>query len=421
MLHQELSCVRRFNTPPAERSAGFSVICARIFSMIRIIYAFSLFIILFLSSVTPSLAYFDRDLKLGSRGLAVEELQKSLGIKVDGVFGSDTLAAVNAFQVKYRSYILDYYPDLKGKGPTGYVGARTRAMLKQLDMEASFKPVVQDRSSESPLSTADIETLKSVMTPESIKALQAKLGGIPVDGEFGPLTSNRLGEEIKLGSASDASSTIASLAKQLQEDKPTVSAGGSCPVNISLPLSTRGVVGGIPDPAGSQPGTGYLTTPSAHLMNEIPSKCGCLRVSSTWRTPGHNESVGGSETSDHLYIPASYDSAGRPVGVLHPGKAIDMANKSCAYKDYRDQVILVMNRLQLGYSMSGVDQLIFTYKVDPNNPEDQKYIEQARRYGNYVEGYVYENRKLVGNEWQNLGFNRGLFNLHKSHLHVGFK
>lgn len=38
------------------------------------------------------------NLKLGSRGVQVRNLQKVLGIKVDGIFGQQTLAAVKEFQ-----------------------------------------------------------------------------------------------------------------------------------------------------------------------------------------------------------------------------------------------------------------------------------------------------------------------------------
>lgn len=87
--------------------------------------------------VAPSpLACFDfaNTLKMGSKGNDVRGLQFALmqeGLSISpseyGTFGSDTLAAVNAFQQKYASDVLTGLP-----GPTGLVGPMTRAKLNSI-------------------------------------------------------------------------------------------------------------------------------------------------------------------------------------------------------------------------------------------------------------------------------------------------
>ncbi len=77
---------------------------------------------------------FTSTLKTGSKGYAVRGLQFALiheGFAIAasefGMFGSDTLAAVNAFQQKYARDILK-----DGGAPTGLVGKMTRAKLNSL-------------------------------------------------------------------------------------------------------------------------------------------------------------------------------------------------------------------------------------------------------------------------------------------------
>jgi lysozyme len=65
----------------------------------------------------PASGWFTRNLRNGSRGNDVKELQRRLGITADGIFGRDTEAAVRAFQQR------------KGLGVDGIVGPRTAAKL----------------------------------------------------------------------------------------------------------------------------------------------------------------------------------------------------------------------------------------------------------------------------------------------------
>ena len=50
----------------------------------------------------PLLPYRSSVLKVGSRGAAVTALQRALGITADGVYGSQTQAAVKAFQKRVK-------------------------------------------------------------------------------------------------------------------------------------------------------------------------------------------------------------------------------------------------------------------------------------------------------------------------------
>ena len=52
-------------------------------------------------------------IKKGSKGEAVKNLQKALGVTADGVFGANTESAVKKFQLK------------SGLTPDGIVGAKT--------------------------------------------------------------------------------------------------------------------------------------------------------------------------------------------------------------------------------------------------------------------------------------------------------
>ena len=77
---------------------------------------------------------FTRTLKMGSKSYDVRALQfalqkegSTIALSEYGMFGSDTLAGLNAFQQKYASNILT-----NGSAPTGMVGVRTRAKLNAL-------------------------------------------------------------------------------------------------------------------------------------------------------------------------------------------------------------------------------------------------------------------------------------------------
>lgn len=72
---------------------------------------------------------FNINLKLGMKNNDIKLMQEKLGVINTGYFGPLTLAAVNSFQIKYRSEILD---PLGLTNATGFVGASTRAKLNAL-------------------------------------------------------------------------------------------------------------------------------------------------------------------------------------------------------------------------------------------------------------------------------------------------
>jgi peptidoglycan hydrolase-like protein with peptidoglycan-binding domain len=97
-------------------------------------------------------------LRFGSRGPAVAEIQRALGIDADGIFGPRTRAAVRSFQ-KRHGLVVD-----------GIVGPQTRGALAR-ERSGSRSGSLLRKGSRGP----------------AVAALQRALG-IPADGIFGPQT-----------------------------------------------------------------------------------------------------------------------------------------------------------------------------------------------------------------------------------------
>jgi cell wall-associated NlpC family hydrolase len=95
----------------------------------------------------------------GSRGPAVRELQRELGIAADGIFGAKTEQSVRAFQ---RTH---HVP------ATGLVGPLTRAALEQV----------------APGASAPSASAPTGLPATAIRAMQSKLG-VTADGVIGPQT-----------------------------------------------------------------------------------------------------------------------------------------------------------------------------------------------------------------------------------------
>jgi peptidoglycan DL-endopeptidase CwlO len=118
-------------------------------------------------------------LRMGSRGPAVAEVQRSLGIVVDGIFGPKTRAAVLAFQ-RSHGLLVD-----------GIVGPQTRGAL--------FQPVQEQKLIRAwwvaPVQRALGVQVDGVYGPISRKAVRAfqKRNGLVVDGIVGPQTLGALG------------------------------------------------------------------------------------------------------------------------------------------------------------------------------------------------------------------------------------
>lgn len=98
-------------------------------------------------------------LELGSRGPAVAELQRALGIPDDGIFGKQTRRAVREFQ-RHQGLLVD-----------GQVGPQTRAALSARNLAGSSSASVIKLGDQGP----------------AVAELQRALG-IPADGIFGTQT-----------------------------------------------------------------------------------------------------------------------------------------------------------------------------------------------------------------------------------------
>ncbi|MBM6400975.1 peptidoglycan-binding domain-containing protein [Phycicoccus sonneratiae] len=127
------------------------------------------------SSTSSSLAkYAGTVLRRGSRGEAVKALQKAIGkLAVDGSFGPATEARVKAYQKS------------KGLTQNGVVDSRVWNALMGKKASGSS-------TTTSPLAKYSGVVLRLHSRGEAVKALQKAVGGLVVDGSFGPKTLARV-------------------------------------------------------------------------------------------------------------------------------------------------------------------------------------------------------------------------------------
>ncbi|GGB84536.1 hypothetical protein N798_11200 [Knoellia flava TL1] len=123
-------------------------------------------------------------LQRGSTGTAVTALQKALGLPADGSFGPGTETRVIAYQKS------------KGLSPTGVVVASTWAALMGQTSTGTPTTTTPPAPPAPPASGAATEftaykttVLRAGSKGTAVKVLQAGLGGIAVDGSFGPATT----------------------------------------------------------------------------------------------------------------------------------------------------------------------------------------------------------------------------------------
>ena len=140
---------------------------------------------------SPLAAYAKTTLRRGATGLPVVALQKALNITADGEFGSKTEAAVKAFQAR------------RNLPANGVVGAATWAALMGAPASPAPSRSTPPRTSPpkpapSPAPTAGATTaytslistlLRQGSRGAAVRTLQRALGGLAVDGAYGPRTT----------------------------------------------------------------------------------------------------------------------------------------------------------------------------------------------------------------------------------------
>jgi lysozyme family protein len=110
--------------------------------------------------------------KKGMRGPGVAQLQRSLGVTADGIYGTVTLRAVHRTQKR---------SDLK---TDGIVGPATWKAITSPRSSSTTRPAVHRKKKRSSGATVSAARLRR---GGEVEALQAKLG-LPVDGDYGPRT-----------------------------------------------------------------------------------------------------------------------------------------------------------------------------------------------------------------------------------------
>jgi len=155
-------------------------------------------------------------LSQGSVGDAVKEVQKALGVQVDGYFGAKTEQAVKEFQTA-NSLDAD-----------GIVGPRTRAKLIPSEKKEAAPPRAERAK-------ASWWLTKGAMG-EAVKEIQQALG-VPVDGFFGPRTEQAV-KQFQAANGLDADgivgprtrAKITPVAEEKKEIAPAVVPPASAPV-----------------------------------------------------------------------------------------------------------------------------------------------------------------------------------------------
>ncbi|WP_353950844.1 peptidoglycan-binding protein [Knoellia sp. S7-12] len=131
---------------------------------------------------SPLAPYAKLILRRGSTGPAVVALQKALAIGADGRFGPATEAKVKAYQTSKRI------------SPTGVVAAQTWAALMGQSAPVTPPPTTPppSTSTSTQFTAYKATTLRTGSRGTAVKVLQAGIGGVAVDGSFGPATAARV-------------------------------------------------------------------------------------------------------------------------------------------------------------------------------------------------------------------------------------
>jgi peptidoglycan hydrolase-like protein with peptidoglycan-binding domain len=124
----------------------------------------------------PLAAHARTTIRKGAKGPAVSALQKALGLKVDGLFGTSTENAVRAFQTR------------RNLPANGVVGPSTwTALMNPVAPPTPARPTPSAVTT--PYTAVKSTVLRVGSTGNAVKALQRALGGLSVDGAYGARTA----------------------------------------------------------------------------------------------------------------------------------------------------------------------------------------------------------------------------------------
>jgi peptidoglycan DL-endopeptidase CwlO len=246
-------------------------------------------------------------LRLGSRGLAVKQLQKRLGVEADGIFGPVTRRAVRGFQTRHGLLV------------DGIVGPQTRAALRRASHADSFIRawwVV-------PVQRALGVPADGVYGPVSRAAVRAyqRKHGLEVDGVVGPQTLGALG----IRRQASPKPAQPAPAKTKQPAAPKASSRGERAANVALRYL------GIPYRwGGESPSTGF---DCSGFVQYVFSRVGISlpRVVSAQYRVGHAVSRGSLRPGDIVFFDGLghdgiYIGNGRFVHSPHSGDVVKISS-----------------------------------------------------------------------------------------------
>jgi peptidoglycan hydrolase-like protein with peptidoglycan-binding domain len=134
----------------------------------------------------PLAKYSRTTLRRGSTGAAVVALQKALKITADGQFGPKTDASVRAFQSRQK---LTANGVVAASTWNALMGKSTAATPSRGSSRAPVSSKAARPAAATAYSSVSKVVLRTGSTGSAVKVLQRALGGLAVDGHYGPRTA----------------------------------------------------------------------------------------------------------------------------------------------------------------------------------------------------------------------------------------
>ncbi len=145
------------------------------------------------AATSPLAKYVDTTLKRGSTGPAVVALQKALAVTADGQFGPQTDGAVRAFQSRKKLTVNGIVARSTWQALMGQTTASEPSSSRgtpRTPVKSTPAPKVAAKPSVTTAYTAVSKVvLKQGSTGTAVRVLQRALGGLSVDGAYGPRTA----------------------------------------------------------------------------------------------------------------------------------------------------------------------------------------------------------------------------------------